>query len=302
MNDTSVTRTAQISRKRVIQAALLILVGSAGIQASSALSSTLFDAYGPFAVSSLRLPLAALVLIALFRPSLRGRTRQEWLAILVYGVVMATMNLSLYAAIDRIPLGIAVTLEFLGPCVIALLASRRIREGLIAVLAFTGVVIISVGPQGYFDLIGYLFALAAAVSFALYTLYADRVGKAGTGLSGLALSVTVAAAITLPFSVPAVTRVTPSDWLLLALSALIGVVVPYAVDTIAGRITSARVIGTLFAIDPAMAALAAMIILGESTSANALVGILLVCVSGALLVWVSGRNAERRSVSPEAAA
>lgn len=240
------------NRRSVLAAAGLILIGSTGIQTSSAISAGLFSSYGTFGTSALRMLIAAAILLVTIRPSVKNRSGSQWLGIILYGVDMALMNLCLYNAIDRLPLGIAVTLDFLGPCAVALISSRHLKEGLCAVVALVGVALISVGPLGYFEALGYMAGLGAAVFFGLYTVCADKVGKAGTGLDGLALSVTVAAVITAPLAVPHLGYVAPQGWLWLGVSALIGVVVPYSVDTIAGRITSVRVIGTLFAIDPAM--------------------------------------------------
>ncbi|MFD2758726.1 EamA family transporter [Gulosibacter faecalis] len=282
---------AHPGRRSVLQALLLILAGSLGIQTSAAISSGLFDAYGTYGTSALRMLVGAAVLLVLVRPRIRGRSRAQWLGISVYGIAMAAMNICLYNAIDRIPLGIAVTLEFLGPCAVALLGSRRIREGICAVVALAGVALISVGPAGYFDLAGYLFGLGAALFFALYTIGADRIGKASSGLDGVALSVTVAAIVTLPFAVVQVPRVTPTDWGVLVLVAVIGVAMPFSVDTIAGRITSARIIGTLFAIDPAMGCLVGFVVLGQAVTVTALCGVGLVAVAGALIVWISKKPA-----------
>ena len=273
-------------------AAGLILVGSAGIQTSSALSATLFAAYGTAAVSSMRMLIASVILLVLFRPSFRGRPFRYWVGIAIYGVAMALMNFSLYAAIERIPLGVAVTLEFLGPCAVALFASRRIREGLCAVLSLVGVALISVGPWGYFDLVGYLAGLGAAAAFGTYTVFAARVGKTGSGLDGLALSVSVAAVVTSPFTIAEVGNLDLRSTGVLAVSALVGVVIPYAVDTIAARLTSARVVGTLFAMDPAMGTLAGLAVLGQAITLPALMGIMIVATAGALLVWTTGANGE----------
>jgi inner membrane transporter RhtA len=294
-----VLRTPGPPRKAVTRAAGLILLGSAGIQTSSAISATLFDSLGAPAVSALRMGMAAIVVLAVFRPRLGGRTRGQWTGIVVYGLAMALMNLSLYSAIGRIPLGVAVTLDFLGPCAVALLGSRHVKEGLGALVALGGVALISIGPGGYFDALGYLFGLAAGACFAVYTVFADKVGKSEGGLGDLALSVTVAAVVTLPITAGHVTHVTAPQWGLIAMSAVIGVVVPYSVDTLAGRITSARVIGTLFAIDPAMGALVGWLALGQAISSAAIAGIALVSVAGALVVWVAGR-AERRPADHDA--
>jgi inner membrane transporter RhtA len=249
-------------RSSVLRALGLVLVGSLGIQTSAAISSGLFGDYGTYGTSAVRMLIAA-----------------------VYGVAMAAMNLCLYNAIDRIPLGVAVTLDFLGPCAIALLGSRRLREGLCALVAVAGVALISAGPLGYFDLAGYLFALGAAFFFAVYTVGADRIGKASSGLDGVALSVTIAAVVTLPIAVPQLPRIDGSDWWLFLLSAVIGVAIPFSVDTIAGRITSARIIGVLFAVDPALSSLVGFVLLGQAMSPQAIAGIGLVAVAGALIVW-----------------
>ncbi|MEV7652492.1 EamA family transporter [Micrococcus luteus] len=294
-----VTRT--VNRRSVLIAAGLIFVGSAGIQTSSALSSTLFASYGSAGVSAMRMLVASIILLILFRPSLKGRTRSEWVGIVIYGIAMALMNLSLYAAIDRIPLGIAVTLEFLGPCAVALLASRRIREGLCAVLSLAGVALLSIGPWGYFDLLGYLAGLGAAAAFGTYTVFAARVGKAGSGLDGLSLSVAAAALVTLPIAIPQVGSLDLPDTGVLAASALVGVVIPYSVDTIAARVTSARVVGTLFAIDPAMGALAGLVFLGQTITVPAIAGIVIVAAAGALLVWVTGSKTGTAPTPPSAA-
>lgn len=285
---------SRLACRRVLTAFGLIAVGSLGIQISSGISAGLFSAYGTFGTSALRMAVAALVLIAVVRPGLRGRSRREWVGIVVYGAAMALMNLCLYNAIERLPLGVAVTLDFLGPCVVALLASRRLREGLCAVASLLGVALISAGPWGYFDAWGYAARLGAAVFFGLYTVCAARVGKAGSGLDGLALSVAVAALLTLPLALPRVGEVTASGWGWLAVSAVVGVVIPYSVDTIAGRITSARVIGTLFAIDPAMGVLVGRVMLGEELGLLAVAGIAVVMAAGASLVWLS-----ESPVSPE---
>ncbi|MCH3974367.1 MULTISPECIES: EamA family transporter [Bifidobacterium] len=191
-------------------------VRSAGVQVSSSLSTSLFGAYGPIAVSSLRMGIAAIILLAAVRPSLRGRDWRQWASIALYGAAMAAMNITLYLALSRIPLGIAVTLEFLGPCAVALASSRHWREAGCALLALAGVALISLGPGGYFDPLGYLFALLDAACFGLYTILAAKVGKSGNGIDGLALSVTVGALLTLPVSVIHAPHIAGPHWGLLA--------------------------------------------------------------------------------------
>ena len=267
----------------------MVMVGSLGIQTSSSLSASLFDALGPIPVSSMRMLIAAIVMLVLIRPKLTGRSKGEWLGIVVYGLAMAAMNICLYSAIDRIPMGVAVTLEFLGPCVVALAGSRHWREGLCAVVALAGVGLISFTPGGYFNPAGYLFALGSAFCFGLYTLFADRVGKAGTGLDGLALSVTVAALATSPVSITRAPHVSAAQWGVIAASAVLGVAIPYTMDTLSGRITSARVVGTLFSIDPAMSVIIAALILRQTITPMAVLGVIVVSIAGALLVWTADK-------------
>lgn len=279
----------EAGRSETVRALLLVILGSTCIQFSSGISMTLFGALGAPAVSSLRFALAAAVLLLIFRPKVTGRGRREWAGILIYGLSMAAMNLTLYLAIARIPIGVAVTLEFLGPCAVALFASRRIREGLCAVLALVGVALIA-GPGGVFDLVGYLWALAAAAAFALYTVFSARVGKTNDGVSGLALSVLVAAVASAPFGLPALPGVTPAQWGWLLLSAVIGLALPYTVDMFAARLTSARVMGTLFSVDPMVAALIGLLVFGQRMPLLALGGVLVVAVAGAGIVWLAGRR------------
>lgn len=262
-------------------------VGSVCIQLSSYAASRTFEDIGSAAASSGRMFFAALVLLALFRPSLRGKSKAEWLGIAVYGASMAVMNLSLMAAVARIPLGIAVTIEFLGPCVVALIASRRVVEGLCAVLALAGVVFIA-GPSGDANLVGILFALGAAASMALYTVSAEKVGKSEGGMGNLALSVSFAAILLVPFGVSQAHNMTGTHIKWLIISAVCGAVIGYGADTLAAKVTSGRVIGTLFAMDPVTGSLIGWLVMNQSISGASVLGIVLVAASGALLVWVSG--------------
>lgn len=281
---------AHITRKGVLQATALVAIGSICIQLSSFAASKTFTDLGTPAASSGRMLFAALILLVLFRPKVRGLAKSDWLGVVVYGGSMALMNLSLFAAVERLPLGIAVTIEFLGPCVVALIASRKLWEGVCAVLALGGVILIA-GPSGDANLVGVLFALGAAVSFALYTVSAEKVGKSEGGMGNLALSVSFAALILLPFGVQKLSFVTSEHVLWLLLSAVFGAVIGYGMDTVAAKITSGRVIGTLFAMDPVNGLLIGWIVMGQAVSGFSVGGIVLVALSGALLVWISGGRA-----------
>ena len=267
-----------------------MLVGSLSIQLSAAVASDLFDTVGTLGVSGLRMAVAAVVLLVLVRPSVRGRSRRAWTGIVLYGVAMAAMNVLFYNAVAHLPLGIAVTLEFLGPLTVAAVATTRRRELLLPAVTLVGVLLVS-SPGGGLTLLGLVFGLGAAVAFGGYTVLAGRVGGDTDGLDGLALSVLVGAVLLSPFSVHAAPRVDGGGWGVLALSAVLGVVVAFSLDFLAVRITSVRVVGTLFAVDPVMGALVGAVALGQTLTAGVVLGIVLVVGSGAAVIWLAGRRA-----------
>lgn len=268
---------------------LFVLVGSLSIQLSAAVASDLFDSVGTLGVSGLRMAVAAVVLVVLVRPSVRGRSRRAWTGIVLYGVAMAAMNVLFYNAVAHLPLGIAVTLEFLGPLTVAAVATTRRRELLLPAVTLVGVLLVS-SPGGGLTLLGLVFGLGAAVAFGGYTVLAGRVGGDTDGLDGLALSVVVGAVLLSPFSVHAGPRVDGGGWGILAVSAVLGVVVAFSLDFLAVRITSVRVVGTLFAVDPVMGALVGAVALGETLTAGVIFGIVLVVGSGAVVIWLAGRR------------
>ncbi|MFE4464285.1 DMT family transporter [Oerskovia sp. NPDC056781] len=280
---------AALHRSGPLLALACVLVGSLSIQLSAVLSSSLFTTVGVLGVSGLRMAIAAVVLLALARPSLRGRPPRAWAGIVLYGVAMAAMNVLFYNAVAHLPLGFAVTLEFLGPLAVAAFGVTRRRELALPALALLGVLLIS-GPGGEADLVGILFGLGAAVAFGAYTLLAGRVGQDTGGLDGLALSVAVGAVLLLPFSATAAPRVDGTGWGLLAASGVLGVALAFSLDFLAVRLSSTRVVGTLFAMDPVMGALVGALALGQSITAPAVTGILLVSAAGAATIWVAGRG------------
>ncbi|WP_237466957.1 EamA family transporter [Leucobacter chromiireducens] len=295
----SSSSTAQhFTRSATIRAMLLVLVGSLGMQFSAVIAVGLFPAFGVLGTSALRMVIAAVILLAIFRPRLRGRTRREWVGIILYGVAMAAMNAFLYLAFSRLPLGIATTIDFLGPCMVALLASRRAREGALAVVALLGVALIA-GFGGALDPLGLLFAALAGTAFGLYTLLAAQVGQSDGGLPSVALSVTVAAILTLPFSVPVMPLVRPEHLLALLTSAVLGTALAFTVDTIAGKLTSARVLGVLFAFDPVVGTILGALFLNQLLTPIAVLGIVLVVGAGAGIVWLSGGHGPAAAPAPE---
>ena len=282
------TGSQHISRGNAVRAVLLVTAGSIAVQFSAVLAYGLFDTLGPASTSTLRVLVAAIALLAVVRPSPRGRTRREWTSILIYGASMAAIIIFLYLAIARIPLGIAMTINFLGACAVALFGARRIRDAALAIVALVGVALIA-GLGGPLDPLGLLFAACSASGVAIYTLFAARVGQTGAGLSGVTIAITVAAVLTLPISLPGIHLIEPHQWLPLIVSGLCTPALSFTADTIAGRLTSARVIGVLFAFDPVMGAIFGALLLGQALAPPSIIGIVLIVAAGTGIIWFAGR-------------
>ncbi|MCW2985123.1 MAG: EamA family transporter [Conexibacter sp.] len=256
----------------------LVLCGVTSIQFGAALAATMFDDLGPAGVSALRLGFAAIILVALFRPGVRGRPARDLRLVALFGLTLGGMNLFFYEALDRIPLGVAVTIEFAGPLGVAVATSRRRLDLVWAGLAALGILLLSNPFGAGIDTVGLLLILAAAGCWAAYILIAQRATSVFQGSQGLALAMVVAALVPLvPGIAQAGTALLEPQWLALgACVALASSVIPYSLETEALRRLPANVFGVLMSLEPAVAALAGLIVLGQSLSARDLVAIALV--------------------------
>jgi inner membrane transporter RhtA len=236
---------------------------------------------GSFGTVSLRLLFAAAVLMLLWRPSLL-MDRRTWRVVLGYGVILGSMNLCFYAALARLPLGIAVTIEFLGPLAVALAGSRRGLDAFWAVLAAAGVVLLMEG-RGDLDLVGLLFAVAAGTFWGLYILVGAALGRHTTEGNGLALGMVVAALVAVPVGVADSGTALIQPWVLAAGLgvALLSSVIPYSLDLEALRRMPARVFGILMSLEPAMAALIGLVVLQESLHWSQWIAVLCVVAASA---------------------
>jgi inner membrane transporter RhtA len=260
---------------------VLVIGAIASVQFGSSLAATLFARLGPGGTVLLRLASAALVLLALWRPRVRGRSRSELALACVFGLVLAGMNLSFYEAIDRIPLGIAVAIEFIGPLAVAVVGSRRPVDLLWALLAAGGILALTRGGVSRLDGLGVALALAAGCLWAAYILLNARLGRAFEGSTGLTLAMCVGSVAMLPAGVAAGGGhlLEPGS---LALGAAVGVLssaIPYTFEVEALRRIAAPTFGVLMSIEPAMAALAGFLVLGQSLGLRALAGIALVTMA-----------------------
>lgn len=243
----------------------LVLAGILSVQFGAGIAKSLFDEVAPTTIVWLRLATSALVLLLVARPLLRGRSRSDWLVVLGFGVALGTMNWAIYQAFARIPLGVAVTLEFVGPLTLAVLGSRRPRDLLWVLLAGVGVSVLGLSGGGSVNLAGALFALLAGACWAAYILLSAQTGRRWPGFDGLALASLVATVLLTPFAV----GVAGSDLLdsrVLVIGALVGLlssVIPYSCELVALRSLRPSVFSILMSLEPAAAALAGIVVLEE---------------------------------------
>ncbi|WP_240686808.1 EamA family transporter [Amycolatopsis suaedae] len=240
-----------------------VLVGIVSVQLGAAFAKQLFATVGPAGTVTLRLFFAAVVLMLIWRPAIR-MGRDAIPVVLGYGLVLAAMNIFFYQAIARIPLGIAVTIEFLGPLAVALAGSRRWRDVLWALLAGAGVVLLAEG-RGDVSLLGMAFALAAGACWAAYILLGAALGSRTSEGNGLALAMTIGAMAAMPFGIVETGTGLLEPWVLMIglAVALLSSVIPYSLELEALRKIPPRVFGVLMSLEPAVAALAGLIVLGE---------------------------------------
>jgi inner membrane transporter RhtA len=269
----------------------LVVAGVATAQFGAGFAVTLFDELGPAGAVFLRLFFAALVLVAIWRPRRRGHALPDLRLAITFGVVLGVMNLSIYSAMDRIPLGVAVTIEIAGPMAVAVLGSRRPLDLLWVALAATGIVLLADPGGGSLDSAGVAFALLAATMWAFYILLAERTGRVFPGGSGLAVAMVAGAVVIAPFGVSQAGSELLRPELLAAGAAvaLASSVIPYSLDLEALRLLPANVFGVLMSLEPAVAALAGLVVLGQDLGAREWAAITLVVVASAGATAVPAR-------------
>jgi len=257
------------SRPRLARpsAVWLVLGSITTVQVGAAIAKHLFGLATPTGIVWLRLATAAVILLLWSRPRLRGRTRNDWLLVTGYAVALAGMNWSIYQAFSRIPVGLAVTLEFLGPLTVALVTSRGVREIVWALLATAGVALLGFSPTSL-SWAGIGFALLAGTGWAAYIVISPHLGRRWDGIGGLAVAHGFGA---IAFALPAIllNGIALANPTVLGLGLLVGLlssVIPYSLELQALRTLPTRVFSILMSLEPAFAAMAAFIILGERLS------------------------------------
>ncbi|WP_063772135.1 EamA family transporter [Kitasatospora mediocidica] len=281
-------------------AAGLAVAAMVSVQSGAAVSTWMFPTIGPAATASLRLAFAAVMLLVWARPRLRGRSRTDLLFAAALGMVSAVMTLCYFQAIDRIPLGVASSLEFLGPLAVAVAGLRRRADVIWPVLALSGVLILTQPWNSSLNLVGLAFGTAAGAALGGYVVFTQRVGDRFSGVDGLAISVTVAALCAAPLGLPhALSALTPKILLGAAAAAVLLPVLPYVLEMVALRKLTTAAFGTLLSFEPAVATLIGFVLLHQHLTIAQMFGI--ACVMSASLAAVRRGGRPQEPSTDEAA-
>lgn len=272
-----------------VPAPLLVLGSIVSIQVGSAIASGLIREVGSVVTVGIRLAVAALVMLLLARPLVRGKTRSDWLVVLALGASLAATNLCFYGALSRMPLGVVVTIEFLGPLGLAAALSRKPAHLVAVLLALAGVVAVSGAFEGGIaavDAVGFVLAAAAGVGWAVSILATKAVGARWRQLDGLALALAVGAVLVAPAAAASWNSalVTLGVVLAGAAVAVLSTALPYSLELLALRRLDTRVFGVLLSLEPAVAALAGFVLLGQRLSPVEIAGIGLVVLASTLVL------------------
>lgn len=279
---------------RRVPASLLAVAAILSVQFGNALVGSLFDRVGPLGAAALRLCLAALILLIVVRPRVRDWGARTWLGVVLLGLGMGGMNVFIYLAIDRIPIGIAVTIELMGPLAVAAAGIRRLVDAGWVLLAIGGILLLGLDGSGAVNLVGAACAAVAAAFWALYILASARLGARVRGVDGLVAAMVVAALVVVPVgAADAAVAVRQSPSLLLAFVgvALLTSAIPYALEFLALKRMSTRMFGVLSSLGPAVAALAGLVVLHQRLDLGQMLAVLLVVCASAGVVATSRRGA-----------
>jgi inner membrane transporter RhtA len=262
-----------------------VLLAVVSVQGGAAFAKEIFPALGPAGTAGLRISLSALMLFAAIRPPLARLTRAQWSAVIPYGVVLGAMNLSFYLALERIPLGLAVTLEFAGPLALAVFGSRRALDFLWVLLAAAGIALIAPwrGGVGALDLLGVLLALFAGGCWAAYIVLGGRVSRVFPGVQGVATGMLFASLMVLPFSFAEglAARLTPPLFAAGLAVALFSSALPFTLEMMALRVLPSRTFGILMSLEPAAAALSGLVFLREQLTVTQWLALVFVSAASA---------------------
>lgn len=242
-----------------------VLLAILSVQSGAAIAKSLFPAIGAIATASLRIGISAIILLAVFRPNLLKINQNQWKIVIPYGLSLGAMNLIFYLAIERIPIGLAVTLEFIGPLVVAVFGSKRLIDYLWVVLAMAGIVLIAPWSNNGINLLGVIFALLAGLFWAFYIVLGGKISKIMKGGEAVATGMLFASLLIIPFGFigNGFNNLTPTFVSLGVALALLSSAIPFTLEMKALGQLPARTFSILMSLEPAAASICAFLFLQE---------------------------------------
>ena len=258
-----------------------VLFAIISVQSGAAIAKTLFPELGAAATASLRIGISALILLAVYRPNLSKINASQWKVVIPYGLSLGAMNLIFYFAIERIPIGLAVTLEFIGPLVVAVVGSKRLLDYLWILLAAAGIVLIAPWSDNGVDLLGVVFALAAGALWAAYIVLGGKVSKIMKGGEAVAVGMLFATLLILPFGIigQGFQNMTPNFFYLGIALALLSSAIPFTLEMKALGQLPARTFSILMSLEPAAASICGLLFLQEYLTTNEIIAVICVVIA-----------------------
>jgi len=260
-----------------------VLLSIISVQCGAAIAKGLFPQIGAAATASLRIGLSAIILMIAFRPNLSKLNFKQWKYVILYGICLGTMNMIFYMAIARIPVGLGVTLEFVGPLLLAIFGSKKAVDFLWVILAATGIALIAPWTNTGLDIVGVLLALLAGVFWAGYIILGGRISKIMKGGDAVAIGMIFATIVILPFGIfgGGLGQLNPKLLGLGAALALLSSAIPFTLEMRALKQLPARTFSILMSLEPAMASLAALVFLNEYLSLKECFAVAFVVIASA---------------------
>ncbi|MBP1224619.1 EamA family transporter [Flavobacterium sp. 1355] len=260
-----------------------VLLAIISVQCGAAIAKTLFPALGAAGTASIRIGVSALILLLAYRPNLKQITPQQWKIVVPYGLSLGAMNLVFYFAIERIPIGLAVTLEFIGPLLVAIIGSRRIVDYLWVLLAAAGIVLIAPWTNSRIDTLGVLFALLAGALWAAYIVLGGKISKIMNSGQAVSTGMLFAALLILPFGFyeNGLINLTPKLFGMGVALALLSSAIPFTLEMKALGQLPPRTFSILMSLEPAAASICAFIFLQENLTLYEILAVVCVVVASA---------------------
>ena len=260
-----------------------VLLAIISVQSGAAIAKGLFPAIGAAGTASLRIGISALILLAVYRPNLKKITANQWKLVIPYGLSLGAMNLIFYLSIERIPIGLAVTLEFIGPLLVAVLGSKRRIDFFWVLLAAAGIILIAPWTNNGIDTLGILFALLAGALWAAYIVLGGKISKIMKGGDAVTIGMLFASILIVPFGIlgNGLSNLTPQLFCLSIALALLSSAIPFTLEMKALGQLPARTFSILMSLEPAAASICAFVFLQEYLTFNEVLAVVFVVIASA---------------------